>query len=628
MSAPHSTPAAAAFKFPNESLLTNEDIRTTTISRSRKRPCQFQIDFCRAQLQRKNTISISPTGSGKTLTFLMPLFFSDQGITIVVTALNVLGTQFVTEAGEYGIPAISVTAANDNDVTFADIKALKYRLVIFNPEILTKRGGRCEKQLWTSKSFTSRLLAMVFDEAHCILKWGSSFRPEYAQVTNILHFLPSLPIYLLSATMPPSMIHALADHFCFAKDHLLFQRSNDRTNIHLAVRKMQYPQNSYHDLAFLIPRNWQDGDPIPIPFLVFFNSKKEAEQAALYLMSRVTKMEDFRNGEIWGLFMTDVGRMGLDLSHIRLVIQYKATDDLETMVQRFGRGGRDLNSEVIGLLLVEPKWFYEEQVKKEERKRKRQEKQVSGSRGAEPPRQVEEGDDSDEEGNEVGNVGPESRKASDAEVEEVLLRIDAVRSTHAENGSSSFHAARKAGTVDFTVRLFINAHALNTMLPACSDPLKAPPRATNKMKVPPFTPNAAKLELKRALLTWRDAEAQKRYYGTNFYGADLLMHSSIVDRIVELAHANQLLNAADLQNQTGWSFSGQCGADVIAIVLRFCPKPIAALPFAHDLLQVRTASADRPARAAPKPPTCQACGQVGHHSTSLTHLILVPLIVL
>ncbi|KAF9493448.1 P-loop containing nucleoside triphosphate hydrolase protein [Pleurotus eryngii] len=223
MSAPHSTPAAAAFKFPNESLLTNEDIRTTTISRSRKRPCQFQIDFCRAQLQRKNTISISPTGSGKTLTFLMPLFFSDQGITIVITALNVLGTQFVTEAGEYGIPAIS------------DIKALKYKLVIFNREILMKRGRCCEKQLWTSKSFTSRLLAMVFDEAHCILKWGSSFRPEYMQVTNILHFLPSLPIYLLSATMPPSMIHTLADHFRFAKDHLLFQRSNDRTDIHLAV---------------------------------------------------------------------------------------------------------------------------------------------------------------------------------------------------------------------------------------------------------------------------------------------------------------------------------------------------------------------------------------------------------
>lgn len=171
---------------------------------------------------------------------------------------------------------------------------------------------------------------MVFDEAHCILKWGNSFRPEYAQVTNILHFLPSLPLYLLSATMPPPMIRALAEHFRFSKDHLLFQRSNDRSNIHLALRKMQYPQNSYHDLAFLIPRNWKEGDPIPIPFLVFFNSKKEAEQAVLYLMSRVTvalrkkfcwfhagmsslfrieKMEDFKNGEMWGLFMTDVGGM-------------------------------------------------------------------------------------------------------------------------------------------------------------------------------------------------------------------------------------------------------------------------------------------------------------------------------
>lgn len=136
------------------------------------------------------------------------------------------------------------------------------------------------------------------------------------------------------------------------------------------------------------------------------------------------------------------------------------------MVQRFGRGGRNLNTEAIGLLLVEPKWFYEEQVKKEERKRKRQEKRASRSRAAETSRQAEEGDESDEEDNilcEEGDVGPESRKVSDAEVEEVLLRIDAVRSTRADSGpgSSSFHAARKAGTVDFTVRLFINAHALN-----------------------------------------------------------------------------------------------------------------------------------------------------------------------
>lgn len=157
------------------------------------------------------------------------------------------------------------------------------------------------------------------------------------------------------------------------------------------------------------------------------------------------------------------------------------------------------------------------------------------------------------------------------------------------------------------------------MLPDCSDPLQTPPRATNRIKVPPFMPNTNELELKQALLTWRDAEAKKRYYGIDFYGANLLMHSAIVDRIVELAHANQLSNAADLQNQTGWCFSGQCGADVIAIVLRFCPKPMAALPFARDPLQVRTILADRPVRAAPKPPTCRACGQVGHRSASLAH---------
>ena len=46
-------------------------------------------------LQCKDVVSIALTGSGKTLTFLMPLLFNGGKVTIVVTALNVLGDQLV-----------------------------------------------------------------------------------------------------------------------------------------------------------------------------------------------------------------------------------------------------------------------------------------------------------------------------------------------------------------------------------------------------------------------------------------------------------------------------------------------------------------------------------------------------
>jgi superfamily II DNA helicase RecQ len=86
-----------------------------------KTPCLFQIELCLAQLQahynNQDIISIAPTGSGKTLCFLMPLLFTNK-ITMIVTALNLLGEQFRQQAKDVGISAVAVTAANNTCKTF------------------------------------------------------------------------------------------------------------------------------------------------------------------------------------------------------------------------------------------------------------------------------------------------------------------------------------------------------------------------------------------------------------------------------------------------------------------------------------------------------------------------------
>lgn len=81
-------------------------------------PCNFQVRDAIAQLERKDCITIARTGSGKTLTFWAPLLFNDNGIIIVVTALNILGEQNVAELASLRISAINVTAETATDTLF------------------------------------------------------------------------------------------------------------------------------------------------------------------------------------------------------------------------------------------------------------------------------------------------------------------------------------------------------------------------------------------------------------------------------------------------------------------------------------------------------------------------------
>jgi superfamily II DNA helicase RecQ len=204
-----------------------------------------------------------------------------------------------------------------------------------NPEV---------QDLWKKPKVTKRLLNFIFDEGQCISQWGS-FRNEYLHLGLLRYLIPeAVPFYIPSATLPPAVISDIGEILHLRADSTeRIMCSNDRPEIALVVRGLAFPANSFRDLAFIIPAGFQEGDPPPEKFLIFFNSKKEAEDASLYLQSRLPKVlrgkikwfhavntpeyreeevELLKNNETWGYCCTDSFGMVSNIFFLRIILTY------------------------------------------------------------------------------------------------------------------------------------------------------------------------------------------------------------------------------------------------------------------------------------------------------------------
>ncbi|KZT31069.1 hypothetical protein SISSUDRAFT_959977, partial [Sistotremastrum suecicum HHB10207 ss-3] len=74
-----------------------------------KTPCTWQRNVFRSQMEGKDMIVISATGSGKTLPIWMPLVFDPKIFLVVVCPLNAIADQHAKELNDAGIKALSMT---------------------------------------------------------------------------------------------------------------------------------------------------------------------------------------------------------------------------------------------------------------------------------------------------------------------------------------------------------------------------------------------------------------------------------------------------------------------------------------------------------------------------------------
>ncbi|KAJ6598738.1 P-loop containing nucleoside triphosphate hydrolase protein, partial [Mycena sp. CBHHK59/15] len=144
-------------------------------------PCLWQIRVVKAILKHDgDVVCIVATGSGKTLTFWLPLLLWPVGIQLVISPLNILGEQNLEQLAAMVRSAI---------------------IIVTNVEMLMKQDRGFEK-LWKKPEFTHRLISIAWDEGHCVSRWAG-FWPEYKEVGRLRYLIPrDIPFVIVSATLP------------------------------------------------------------------------------------------------------------------------------------------------------------------------------------------------------------------------------------------------------------------------------------------------------------------------------------------------------------------------------------------------------------------------------------------
>ena len=203
----------------------------------------------------------------------------------------------------------------------------------------------------------------VFDEAHCLSKWGHDFRPDYLYAPRYIREHAELqgldeapPVFCFTATAQREVVDEVCEVLANETGQTLERLLGgvERDNLTFEVRAAG-PQEKLRVAAELIEEHvpvGQRGSAV-----VFAATRKLTEEAAEFLRQREIPATAYHAGldgherrEIQDRFIeaeraviaaTSAFGMGVDKPDVRLVVHLSMPGSLESYLQQAGRAGRD-----------------------------------------------------------------------------------------------------------------------------------------------------------------------------------------------------------------------------------------------------------------------------------------------
>jgi ATP-dependent DNA helicase RecQ len=289
-----------------------------------------------------NALVVMPTGAGKSLCYQIPALMSDR-LCVVISPLLALMDDQVAALNANGVAAAAIhsgQAREDQVARWRAVAAGTCRMLYLSPErLMTERMltalGRLNPALF------------VIDEAHCISKWGVSFRPEYEQLSVLCDRFPDAAIAGFTATADRLTRDDIAQKL-FRGRGRVYVHGFDRPNLKLAVAvKARWKEQL---LGFL-------GDKRDCAGIVYCLSRKRTEEVADMLNTegfnaiayhagqgsdtRRLNQDRFMSEQAAVMVATIAFGMGVDKPDIRFVAHVNLPGSMEAYYQEIGRAGRD-----------------------------------------------------------------------------------------------------------------------------------------------------------------------------------------------------------------------------------------------------------------------------------------------
>lgn len=228
-----------------------QDFRTERDGRS------LQHDVVLAGMQGKHVLAILATGGGKSLCYQLPAlnrFHRNGSLTIIISPLQSLMKDQVD-----GLLARNVQCAATLNglLTMPERAEVLEKIQLGDVGILLASPEQFRNMAFRRAISQRQVGAWIFDEAHCLSKWGADFRPDYLYVSRFIKQFtgdsPLAAIGCFTATAKPDVLEDIEQHF---KEQLgitfeQFIGTHERTNLHFEVLPCTRSEKRHHTQTLL-----------------------------------------------------------------------------------------------------------------------------------------------------------------------------------------------------------------------------------------------------------------------------------------------------------------------------------------------------------------------------------------